>query len=547
MNVTRVLLVGALLVCVPGIADAQTEWVEDPDVPVLEPPAAGSWDDGGRLVTAVIKVGGVYHMFFRGWGAADEWFPAQAQIGHATSSDGIAWESDPANPVLVPGTEGEWDDASLEGAAVIHDGSGFRMWYAAVTPVEPILPPLSDYTWHGVGYATSPDGSTWTKHPENPIVAPGMRLAFEGRPAVPQTVILENGLYRMWFTDPIVSVAGVGYAVSEDGLSWNIADWGTGTTLPSLPRSVYTHLSVVSTEGLYYMFLNDDAGYPWNYLAASQDGINWSMYTRGFKIGAGLTVLSDDGVFEAWYSGGGGPAIYRLTSDCCSTVFTWFLPAAAHGAGAGRSFFRTEVVVTNAGDRTAEYRLVWFPRGEGNRYRDWMRSDSFSIAPGTSARYDDVLAEVFGLGPGSFGALAVEASSDELLAMGRITAIPTGESAGTCGQSLPAIRIDDFIAGYERERRRILFGGDRAKERLNLVCVGTGGDIYFEFYDDTGALFKKRKMTLTSWENDQLNGVLDANDPDSGFVEMWSDSGDFYCFGSLLDNETSEAITIPPL
>jgi len=154
---------------------------------------------------------------------------------------------------------------------------------------------------------------------------------------------------------------------------------------------------------------------------------------------------------------------------------------------------------------------------------------------------------VFGLGPGSFGALAVEASSDELLAMGRITAIPTGESAGTCGQSVPAIRIDDFIAGHERERRRILFGGDRAKERLNLVCVGTGGDIYFEFYDDTGALFKKRKITLTSWENDQLNGVLDANDPDSGFVEMWSDSGDFYCFGSLLDNETSEAITIPPL
>jgi len=49
--------------------------------------------------------------------------------GPATSSDGVVWVMDPANPVMNLGDPGQWDDGTLWVGAVIHDGSGFRMWY----------------------------------------------------------------------------------------------------------------------------------------------------------------------------------------------------------------------------------------------------------------------------------------------------------------------------------------------------------------------------------------------------------------------------------
>ena len=78
-----------------------------------------------------------------------------------------------------------------------------------------------------VGYATSPDGSTWTKHADNPVMDAGAAGAFDDLWVMPRTVLIEDGLYRMWYGSAKDTWPGsgddwrVGYAESEDGLSWD--------------------------------------------------------------------------------------------------------------------------------------------------------------------------------------------------------------------------------------------------------------------------------------------------------------------------------------
>ena len=149
-----------VLLVLPGLVTAQTEWVDHPTNPALPAAEPDGWD-AIRNPDAVLEVNGTYHMYFTGR-AIDAPFGELNDIGHATSSDGLIWEMDPWNPVLIRGLDGEWDSETVMEAAVIHDGTEFRMWYAGW-----------DGNLAGVGYATSDDGSTWTRpgsEEENPVL-----------------------------------------------------------------------------------------------------------------------------------------------------------------------------------------------------------------------------------------------------------------------------------------------------------------------------------------------------------------------------------------
>mgnify|MGYP002508013439 CR=1 FL=1 len=58
-----------------------------------DPDASGVWTG------SVIYGEGKYHAFYTGYSLACEY---QQTICHATSDDGITWEKDPANPVILP-------------------------------------------------------------------------------------------------------------------------------------------------------------------------------------------------------------------------------------------------------------------------------------------------------------------------------------------------------------------------------------------------------------------------------------------------------------
>ena len=143
-----------------------------------------------------------------------------AAIGLAVSQDGLHFERHGAEPVLRPGPTGSWDELWVESPAVIWDGEGNRylMWYTGV-----------DAGWRvRVGLATSTDGIVWTKHPDNPVLDLGSPGSWEdGWLGVPGVVRWRGGFLMVYSGASVADLAdgtpddiGVGLAFSWDGIRW---------------------------------------------------------------------------------------------------------------------------------------------------------------------------------------------------------------------------------------------------------------------------------------------------------------------------------------
>jgi len=549
MKVGRFVMVVVVALGVSGPAAAQTEWVDDPAEPLLGPGGPSDWDAANFWSVAMLKVDGTYHLYYTGHRDGAGWLE-EIDIGHATSADGVVWEKDPANPVLTRGPEGEWDDLSLLRLAVIHDESGFRMWYEGIGQV-------TEKSW--VGYATSPDGSVWTKHPDNPIMAPGAPGTFDAGGVGPQSVIVRDGRYQMWYSamptrGTSIKGSSVGYAESDDGLSWTRRSAPLLEPTMGWERSRLNQPSVLFDGVRYQMWYTGANGSQAHIgYAVSSDGIEWTRYLQNPIMpprieSAEVLFDSDTGTYTMWYRPQVEAEIRRAVSDCCATVYGFVIPAAAYAAGAEGAFYETALELNNAGPTDADYVFTWLPRGESNT--DPEESEHFSLAAGKSVRYSNVLEDVFGLEPDAFGALIIEASIPDLLAVARIANAPQEKVAGTFGQAISALVAEDFTG--ERQRRRLLFGTEHDQMRFNVGCVNASmkpAGVDFELFASDGTLLGTERLILMPWSNDQLNRIFDAYQPATGYVDFWSavGSGKIYCFGSLLDNVTSDPMTVPPM
>jgi uncharacterized repeat protein (TIGR01451 family) len=175
-------------------SDGDTWNVHDGN-PVLPASGAGSWDEMESSMPAVIKDGGTYKMWYLGCNADH----SVCSIGYATSPDGVAWIKYP-DPVLE-GTDGEWDEDVVWGPEVMKDGSTYMMWYQS-----------GDW----IGLATSDNGIDWDKDPANPVLSEG----WDGAGLACASVLLEGSTYKMWVVSGAGANEGIGYATSDDGITW---------------------------------------------------------------------------------------------------------------------------------------------------------------------------------------------------------------------------------------------------------------------------------------------------------------------------------------
>jgi hypothetical protein len=171
-------------------------WDRHP-TPVMVTGEAGTWYADTIGPGTVIKEDGVFKMWFFGGvgGILGADANTKTGIGYATSPDGLNWSfyDDPAttappyqfsDPVLNHGEAGAWDANEMFTPGVLRtDAGGYEMWYSGWR---------EGLAGNYIGYATSPDGITWTKHPENPIANWSSGLGFP-------RVILDAGEYRMWY------------------------------------------------------------------------------------------------------------------------------------------------------------------------------------------------------------------------------------------------------------------------------------------------------------------------------------------------------------
>jgi predicted GH43/DUF377 family glycosyl hydrolase len=170
---------------------------------VLGPrPETGWEDDINRPV--VLKRADGYHLWYTGQAKGHSW------IGYATSVDGIVWKHMSDKPVLSPDVA--WEKVAVMCRHVLWDepSKKFRMWYSSGEQYEPDAP----------GYATSPDGLTWTKHPANPVFKPDPASPWDQHKVTGAQVIKRGDWYLMFyigFRDR--DHAQIGVARSKDGVT----------------------------------------------------------------------------------------------------------------------------------------------------------------------------------------------------------------------------------------------------------------------------------------------------------------------------------------
>jgi hypothetical protein len=204
----------ALVLGAAQVALAQVDWTfEELVVPPGDP---GSWDPLRHHVADVVFDGTTYHMYLLAGQAGVPW-DSPWHVGHWTSTSITGpWMADPLNPVLSP-EPGQWDGWTIYHLAVLHEGGVFKMWYGAAAAFPGVTL---------VGYATSPDGSTWTKDPGNPLpsLPAGAPGEWDDAGINPSTVHFDGSEYRMWYMavkeGPDYGTWRFGTATSADGFTW---------------------------------------------------------------------------------------------------------------------------------------------------------------------------------------------------------------------------------------------------------------------------------------------------------------------------------------
>ncbi|UCF07613.1 MAG: winged helix-turn-helix transcriptional regulator, partial [Thermoplasmata archaeon] len=89
-----------------------------------------------------------------------------SRTGYASSDNGVIWTKYRANPVLDIGFRGTWDDMQSAAPAVLQHGSTYHMWYSG-----------HDGKNYRIGYATSPDRSSWVKLASSPEVLDAYKIS----------------------------------------------------------------------------------------------------------------------------------------------------------------------------------------------------------------------------------------------------------------------------------------------------------------------------------------------------------------------------------
>ena len=170
--------------------------------------------------------------------------PTVVHAFHATSNDRVTWTINPT-PVMSPGPPGSWDSLRVETPSVIVVGGTYHMYYSGCDGMTfGCGEPNQNGNW-AMGHATSPDGFTWTRDANNPLlVAPNPPADRWGYPAVGEPGAFFNtstGMFHLYCVGGKVEPTGfhgaILLATSADGSNFTWHADGNGEPIPVLQAS----------------------------------------------------------------------------------------------------------------------------------------------------------------------------------------------------------------------------------------------------------------------------------------------------------------------
>ena len=189
-----------------GIAYSEDRftWTKFSDNPILSP-VNGTWEHDNVKDPSILKVNGIYYLYYTGFNAANT-----TQIGLATSIDGIYWTKYADNPVV---TFSDTNNVTRFPFVLFDENEAnpakkWKMWYGDEN--------------FDVGYAYSSDGITWTKFSGNPVLSRGSGGSWDDTNLLPGLIFRESGKWYFYYN-------------GRDG-----TDWLTGLATFDHPEGTYT-------------------------------------------------------------------------------------------------------------------------------------------------------------------------------------------------------------------------------------------------------------------------------------------------------------------
>ncbi len=236
---------------------------------------------------------------------------------------------------------------------------------------------------------------------------------------------------------------------------------------------------------------------------------------------------------------------------------TLYIPTGAHSTGALGTNWRTDVAVHNPGSTQASYTFALLRRDADNSS---PATASFSLAPGTCARYTDIIDSVFHF----YGAAAlrVTVTSGSVLftsnTYNRLSSDnPNGFPDGsTFGQFVPAFLDSTAVTVADEGRLIHLSHTDAAAKtayRTNIGVLNATSatlDLTIDLYTATGALLGTLSRSLQPYEFKQYDALfapyLSAPLADGyAIVRTSTSAGRFFAYACVIDNRTGDPIYIP--
>ena len=99
-------------------------WTRESSNPVIAKGPYGTWDDYSISGATIVYKDSTYHA----WYAGDD--SVHLSIGYAISSDGITWQKYANNPVMAPAGNANWTPLYIWSGTVLVIDSVFHMWYS---------------------------------------------------------------------------------------------------------------------------------------------------------------------------------------------------------------------------------------------------------------------------------------------------------------------------------------------------------------------------------------------------------------------------------
>jgi len=240
--------------------------------PVLSNTTVGHFDYGSVSCPGVVLRGSTFNMWYTGNDNFNN------RIGYATSSDGVTWiRQNSGNAVVDTGQLGDWDASGVSDPWVVDDSGTLHMWFTGFDGLRT-----------RIGYASSTDGITWNKD-SGAVVDLGDYGKFDEEGVSAPTVVKIAGTFHMWYIGISGKNTGLGYATSNDGLTWTRQNNGNAVFLPTGTGTFDTDSiwapSVTFFNNVYKMYY---AGYNGNMyqigIATSVDGTHWVRRNAGNPV-----------------------------------------------------------------------------------------------------------------------------------------------------------------------------------------------------------------------------------------------------------------------